>query len=454
MAAAAPIGDVFARLTSAAPSTVTSNAAATVTAISTVTIAQSTSTSSVSKVPTGVFVWTGPAPTFSGTSIIYAIPSFQTEFPASSSLGPDVLPGPPFAEAHLVERGVCQPPACTPLHPAQYPPVTVTQELEFNLFPTPAIGKRGESAESAHVGAPHFVVTIGGEHVDPHEHVAHAHHSDGDSAENAHIGVPAHTINGNVSAESAHVSIAAWSHVSGTSAENARVGAPVSESSHVVIDGNHIIGVPNDHHIGPRSIASSPKVADGNYHIGVPSHLTGTSAEYAHLSVIPGSLPSGISVENAHIGAPTIDTLEPHVAIDGKYHISAPGYEHIGPRSLDSSDSGADGNFHIGVPTGTSAKYAHVNVSPLPSGISAENARVGAPGIHTMVSSDGNYHIGVPSIGPRAIDTAAEATADGNWHIRVPPTADDTEMSAENGRVGAPHMCEIEECHVSVDDDQ
>ncbi|KAL8782115.1 MAG: hypothetical protein Q9213_005685 [Squamulea squamosa] len=342
MAVAAPIGDAFARLTSAAPSTVSSTATATVAAITTVPLAQSTSTSTTSMVPTGVFVWSGPAPTFSYTSIIYPVPSFQTEFPATSSLVPDVLSGPPAMEVDLVERGICQPPACTPLHPAQYPPATITRELEFSSFPTPAIGKRDESAESAHIGAAHFVVTTEAEHVDSREHVAHANHLVGDSAENAH-------------------------HYRGTLSSMATTtSAPRATSTSVLVP----------------STPPPPAVA-----------LTAISTS----------------------ASPAI--------------ISA---------------------------TATSAEYAHVSVSPQPSFVSAENARVGAPGIDITVSSlvvvDGNQHIGVPShggdIGPRAVDT----TADGNWHVGVPPTVDiGTDSSftpAENSHVGAPHVCEAEECHV------
>ncbi|KAL8814898.1 MAG: hypothetical protein Q9223_005921 [Gallowayella weberi] len=170
-----------------------------------------------------------------------------------------------------VDRGVCMPPECTPLHPAQYAP-SVTVTAIGNPIPTPTITiaiSTAPSAERAHIVPP--------------------------SAENPHVDCP----------ENPHVDCRN---------PDCRADLNLDLPS---ADGNWGIGIgAPPRHIAPRSY---PNANDGNWHIGAPSsssssaetscvgcpqviavedeHATGTSAENASVGV-PAH---GVSAEGAHV---------------------------------------------------------------------------------------------------------------------------------------------------------
>ncbi|KAI4250044.1 MAG: hypothetical protein L6R40_000215 [Gallowayella cf. fulva] len=252
------------------------------------------------------------------------------------------LPRPPVTDA--VERGICMPPACTPLHPAQYGPTPVTaalSELDFNPLPTAArllnLARRstgtstgGVSAESAHVNVPPMVGAESA-HVNVTNIQPRSMSSNGPlSAENGRVGAPGHHIDGHVhnlppvSAESAHVNVT-------------NIIQPRSLSSHSPLSAeNGNVGAPNHHHHGEYN---PPMVSAESAHVNVTSIIQPRSLS----SHGPSS-----SAENSRVGAPGYQITSAENGNVGAPHH----HHHHGGECNDDSTTGQQSaeNAHVCVP--------------------------------------------------------------------------------------------------------
>ncbi|KAL8727328.1 MAG: hypothetical protein Q9166_006096 [cf. Caloplaca sp. 2 TL-2023] len=345
---------------------------------------------------TGVYVFE-PTVTTTVTAMGTTFTSIYTKaIPTAGTPQPGRCPSiesnplPPPSPVKLKERQVvCQPPECTPLHPAQYIPMegsrTVSHEVDSNPLPTTALTIDVDGMEKRHE---HTATKADYARISVRPRSVSAA-----SADYARVSLPPRSVPTTAtSAGFAHVSVAAVKRHDNEADKNWSVGVPATltvvsaENAHVHID------VDVDGH----SI-----VVDGNYDIGTPD--PSPASVYSNHGI---GAPHGKSAENPNISAPDQSSSA---------DVSNVG---VGPRDHCTAES-----CRVGAPDNADQQIDTTESSHL---------QVGAPHPSAAFSADAIWGIGThgPHNGP--IEVVADGSVDVHHHLA------DTTCTAENCRVGAP----------------